>query len=330
MEINRRSLQLAAMALAAAALTGQTGHAQAQDYPTKPVRIVVPFGAGGPTDVTARLVAQALSQRLGQQFVVENVPGAGGNIGTSQVSRAKPDGYTLLVASTGHMVNPSLYANPLYDPKKDFAPITLIAASPNVLVVHSSVPANSVKELVEEMRKNPKKYSFAHPATGSTPHLSGELFKLHFGLKDYTVIPYHSAAQAINSTITNQTPTAWTALPPAVAAAKAGQVRALAVTSPKRVAALPDVPTMAEAGVEGQEAETLTSMFAPAGTPKAIVDRIAKAVADSLKDPELDKKLEAMGFVPVGNTPEEWGKRVDVEIEKWSKVVKDAKIPQIK
>jgi len=324
----RRKVHIAA--IAAAALMVNLAPAAAQEYPTKPVRIVVPFGAGGPTDVTARLVAQQLSQRLGQQFVVENVPGAGGNIGTSQVGRAKPDGYTLLVASTGHMVNPSLYANALYDPVKDFTPLTLVAASPNVLVVHPSVPAKTVKELVEEMKKNPKKYTFAHPATGSTPHLSGELFKLHFGLKDYTVIPYHSAAQAIASTVANQTPTAWTALPPAVAAAKAGQLRPIAVTSPKRVAVLPDVPTMAEAGVEGQEAETLTGMFAPAGTPKPIIDKLYKAIAEGLKDKEFVAKLEAMGFVPVGNTPEEWGKRVNVEIEKWGKVIKDANIPQIK
>lgn len=328
--ISRRIAVCAAAVFAAAAIGHTAGNAVAQDYPTKPVRIIVPFGPGGPTDVTARLVAQQLSQRLGQQFIVENVPGAGGNIGTSQVARAKPDGYTLLVASTGHMVNPSLYANAMYDPKKDFAPLTLVAASPNVLTVHPSVPAKTVKELVEAIKKEPQKYSFAQPATGSTPHLSGELFKLHFGLKDYTVIPYHSAAQAIASTVANQTPTAWTALPPAVAAVKAGQLRAIAVTSPKRVAVLPDVPTMAEAGVEGQEAETLTSMFAPAGTPKPIIDKLYNAIAEGLKDKDIIAKLEAMGFVPVANPPEEWGKRVDVEIEKWGKVIRDANIPQIK
>jgi tripartite-type tricarboxylate transporter receptor subunit TctC len=328
--ITRRCMQRAALALVATVHAWSAAPAAAQDYPTKPVRIIVPFGAGGPTDVTARLIAQQLSQRLGQQFIVENVPGAGGNIGTGQVARAKPDGYRLLVASTGHMVNPSLYASVPYDPKKDFAPLTLIAASPNVLTVHPSVPARTVMELVEAIRKDPKKYSFAQPATGSTPHLSGELFKLHFKLDQYTMIPFHSAAQAITSTVGNQTPTAWTALPPAMAAIKAGQLRALAVTSEKRVEGLPDVPTMAEAGVEGQEAETLTSMFAPAGTPKAIIDRLYQAVAESLKEPEVEGKLKGMGFVPVGNTPEEWGKRVDVEIEKWGKVIRDAKIPQIK
>jgi tripartite-type tricarboxylate transporter receptor subunit TctC len=328
--ITRRTLHAAALAAIAAGLAWTAAPVLAQEYPTKPVRIIVPFGPGGPTDVTARLVAQQLSQRLGQQFIVENVPGAGGNIGTGQVARAKPDGYTLLVASTGHMVNPSLYASVPYDVKKDFAPLTLVAASPNVLTVHPSVPAKTVMELVEAIRKEPEKYSFAQPATGSTPHLSGELFKLHFKLDQYTMIPFHSAAQAITSTVGNQTPTAWTALPPAMAAVKAGQLRALAVTSPKRVAGLPDVPTMAEAGVEGQEAETLTSMFAPAGTPKEVIDKLHKAIAESLKDQEMIGKLEGMGFVPVGNTPEEWGKRVDAEIEKWARVIRDANIPQIK
>jgi len=327
--ITRRAA-IGAAALAAGTMLTAGFPALAQNYPTKPVRIVVPFGPGGPTDVTARLIAQQLSERLGQQFIVENVPGAGGNIGTTQVARAKGDGYTLLVASTGHMVNPSLYASISYDPKKDFAPITLIASSPNVLTVHPSVPAKTVKELVEVMKKDPKKYSFAHPATGSTPHLSGELFKLHFGLDSYTVIPYHSAAQAVTSTVSNQTPTAWTALPPAVGAVKAGQLRAIAVTSPRRVDVLPDVPTMAESGVEGQEAETLTSLFAPAGTPKEIVDRINKAVAEAVKDPKVVEKLAGMGFVPEGNSVEAWSKRVDVEIEKWAKVIRDAKIPQIK
>lgn len=327
-KITRRIALAGAAAVAASALMPL--QAIAQDYPTKPVRIIVPFGPGGPTDVTARLVAQQLTERLGQQFIVENVPGAGGNIGTGQVARAKPDGYTLLVASTGHMVNPSLYASVPYDVRKDFAPLTLIAASPNILTVHPSVPAKTVMELVEAIKKEPQKYSFAQPATGSTPHLSGEIFKLHFGLKDYTMIPYHSAAQAITSTVANQTPTAWTALPPAVAAVKAGQLRALAVTSPKRTPTLPDVPTLAEAGIEGQEAETLTSMFAPAGTPQEIIDRLYKAIAEGLKDKEFVGKLEGMGYVPVGSTPEEWGKRVEQEIEKWAKVIRDANIPQIK
>ena len=324
------SRRLAGAALLAAGALVAAGSAAFADYPERPVRVIVPFAAGGPTDVTARVVANALSERLGKQFYIENLPGAGGNTGTATAARAPADGYTLLVASSGFMVNPSLYAHVPYDPKKDFAPLTLLAASPNVLVVHPSVPARTVKELVEEIRANPGKYSFAQPAIGSTPHLSGELFKLHFKLDSYTTIPFTGAAPAITSTIAGHTPTAWTALPPAVPAVKEGQLRALAVTSEQRVEALPDVPTMAEQGVEDQEAETLTSMFVPAGTPKEIVDKLHREIAAVLKTEAVAEKLKALGFVPVGSTPEQWGKRVDAEIAKWSRVIKEAKIPQIK
>ncbi len=317
------------LALAIAAALGLAAPAFAQ-YPEKPVKIIVPFAAGGPTDVTARLVAAHLSERLGKQFYIENIGGAGGNTGTAVAARAAPDGYTLMVSSTSHMVNVSLYEKIPYDPRKDFAPLTLLAASPNVLVVHPSVPATSLQGLVEEMRKNPGKYSFAQPATGSTPHLSAELFKLHFKLDSYTMIPFTGAAPAITSTIAGHTPTAWTALPPAITAVKEGKLRALAVTSEKRVEGLPDVPTMAEAGVAGQEADTLTNMFAPAGTPREIIDKLHREIAAILKSPDVSDKLKALGFVPVGNTPEEWGKRVDVEIDKWARVIKEAKIPQIK
>src|SRR5262245_5964885 len=216
--------KIALLALAAMLLSAGSVHAQApsdavKNYPDRPVRMIVPFAAGGPTDVTARLIAQRLSEKLGKQFYVENIAGAGGNTGTGQAARAAADGYTLLVASTGFIVNASLYAKIPYDPRKDFAPITLAAASPNVLTVHPSVPANSVKELVELINANPGKYSFAGPGTGSTPHLSGELFKLHFNL-DLVHVPFTGAAPAITSTIGGHTPIAFTALPPAIAAIK--------------------------------------------------------------------------------------------------------------
>jgi tripartite-type tricarboxylate transporter receptor subunit TctC len=322
--LSRRAALVATMLFVAAPA------ALAQGYPDKPVKIIVPFNAGGPTDVTARLVAQGLSERLGKQFYVENITGAGGNIGTAQAARAAPDGYTLLVASTGFMVNPSLYAKVPYDPKKDFAPLTLLAASPNVLVVNPAVPAKTVKDLVAEIKAHKDKYSFAQPATGSTPHLAAEMFKLHFKLDSYTMIPFTGAAPAIASTVAGHTPTVWSALPPALTAIKGGQLRALAVTSEKRVEALPDVPTMTEAGVPDQESETLTSMFVPAGTPKPIVDKLYKEIAAIVHSKDVSEKLKALGFVPVGNTPEEWGKRVDAEIVKWAKVIKDANIPQIK
>jgi tripartite-type tricarboxylate transporter receptor subunit TctC len=314
---------------AAAVLSFAAAPATAQNFPSKPVKIIVPFNAGGPTDVTARLVAEGLSKRLNAQFYVENVTGAGGNIGTAQAARAPADGYTLLVASTGFMVNPSLYAKVPYDPKKDFAPLTLVAASPNVLAVNPSVPAKTVKELVDEIKAHPKKYSFAQPATGSTPHLAGEMFKLHFKLDTYTMIPFTGATPAVASTVAGHTPTVWSALPPALTAIKGEKLRALADTSAKRVEILPDVPTMTEAGVPDQESETLTSMFVPAGTPKPIIDKLYKEIAAIVHSPEVSEKLKSLGFVPVGNTPEEWGKRVDSEIEKWARVIKEAKIPRI-
>jgi len=299
--------------------------ASAQNYPSKNVRVVVPFAAAGPTDIIARLIGQKLAEMHGHAFTIENVPGAGGNIGTGQVAKAPGDGYTLMVISTGFMVNPSLYAHVPYDPIKDFAPITLIAASPNVLAIHPSVPAKSVKELIALIKANPGKYSYAQPALGSTPHLGGELFKLTFNL-DLTMVPFPGAGPAITSTIGGHTPIAFTALPPVIAPAKDGKLRALAVMAEKRVSALPDAPTMAEAGVPGQEADTLTGIVAPAGTPKEIVELLAREIKKSVAKPEVKERLATLGFNPVANTPDEWQARIKLEIEKWGKVVRDANL----
>ena len=302
------------------------GGAHAQDnYPSKNVRVVVPFAAAGPTDVIARLVSQKLAESLGQNFYVENVPGAGGNTGTAQVAKAPADGYTLLVVSTGFVVNPSLYAKVPYDPVKDFAPVTLVAASPNVLVVNPNVPAKTVKELIELIKANPGKYSYAQPALGSTPHLGGELFKMTFNL-DLVMVPFPGAAPAITSTIAGHTPIAFTALPPAITAAREGKVRALAVMASSRVAALADIPTSSEAGVANQEADTLTGMVAPAGTPKEIVDKLQKEIARIVALPDIKEKLTALGFNPIANTPAEFGKRIAVEMDKWGNVVRSAKL----
>ena len=308
--------------LAAVALPAAAG---AQGYPNKPVKVIVPFAAAGPTDIIARVVGQKLAENFGQQFYIENVPGAGGNTGTAQVAKAPADGYTLLVVSTGFVVNPSLYAKVPYDPVKDFTPVTLVAASPNVLVVNPNVPAKTPKELVGLIKSNPGKYSYAQPALGSTPHLGGELFKLTFNL-DLVMVPFPGAAPAITSTIAGHTPIAFTALPPAITAAREGKVRALAVMADKRVAALADVPTMAETGVPGQEADTLTGIVAPAGTPKEIVDRLQSEIAKIVAQPDVKEKLTALGFVPIANTPSEFGARIAVEIEKWGQVVRSAKL----
>lgn len=304
-------------------------HAQAPaPYPNHPIRVVVGFTAGGPSDVIARIVAQRMSDAWGQQVYVENQPGAGSNTASVTVAKAAPDGYTVLVVSTGFIVNASLYAKVPYDPVKEFAPVSLVAVSPNVLSVNPSVAAKTVKELIDEIRKNPGKYSFAGPGIGSTPHLSGELFKLKFDL-DMVHVPFGGAGQAIQSTVAGHTPIAFTALPPALPQIKQGTLRGLAILAEKRVASLPDLQTMAEAGVPDQEADTLTGIVMPAGTPKEIVDKWQQEIAKMAASPEVAAKLDALGFIPVASTPDAFAKRIDVELKKWAKVIQDAKIPQI-
>jgi tripartite-type tricarboxylate transporter receptor subunit TctC len=282
----------------------------AAGYPDHPVKIVVPFAPAGPTDVMARLIAQKLSESLKQQFYIENHPGAGGNIGMTQVAKSPPDGYTILVASSSYVVNPSLYAKNPYDPFKDFAPVTLAAASPNILVVHSDFPAKSVKELVDLIKKNPGKYNYAMPGTGTTPHLAGELFKLTFNL-DVTTVPFNGAGPAIQSAVAGHTPIAFTALPPTAPQVQAGKLRGLAVTSAKRSSALPDVPTMV------------------AGTLKEIVDLLNREIVKAMALPDVKEKCAQLGFDPVANKPDEFAAYIKKEVEKWGKVIKDAKIPQI-
>jgi tripartite-type tricarboxylate transporter receptor subunit TctC len=311
--------------LAAVLLLGSVPAATAQGYPNRPVRVVVGFPAGGPTDVIARMVAQKLSDALGQQFFVENIGGAGGNTASGQVARATPDGYTIMAISTGFVVNPSLYAKVPYDPIKDFAAVTLVAVSPNVVVVNPSVPAKSLPELVKLIKDNPGKYSFAGPGVGSTPHLGGELFRLAFNL-DLVHVPFTGAAPAVQSTVGGHTPIAFTALPSSLAAIQAGQVRALGVAATERAPGIPDVPTYAEQGIKDQDADTITGLVAPAGTPKAIVDLLHREIAKAVAQPDVKERLMALGFKPVANTPDEFAARITLEIEKWGKVVHDAKL----
>jgi tripartite-type tricarboxylate transporter receptor subunit TctC len=302
--------------------------ASAQTYPDRPVKIIVPFAPAGPTDVIARVVADKLSANLGRQFVVENRPGAGGNTGTAAVAQSAPDGYTLLVASTGLVVNPSLFAKVPYDPVKDFAPITLVAVSPNVLTVHPSVPAQSVKELVGLIKANPGKYSYATAGIGTTPHLSGEMFRASHAL-DLVVVQFGGAGPAIQNTVGGHTPIAVTALPPTVPQVKDGKLRALMVTSEKRTSALPDVPTAAEVGLAGQEAYTSTSLLAPAGTPKAIVELLHGQVVKIVKLPDVQKRLDDLGFQIVANKPDEFAAQIKTELVKWAKVIRDANIKPV-
>ena len=299
--------------------------AAAENYPTRPVRVVVGFPAGGPTDAIARIVAQKLTDNLGQQFFVENVGGAGGNTAAGQVARVTPDGYTIMAISTGFVVNPSLYAKVPYDPIKDFAPVTLVAASPNIVVVNPQVPAKTLPELVQLIRDNPGKYSFAGPGVGSTPHLGGELFRLAFKL-DLVHVPFTGAGPAVQATVGGHTPIAFTALPSSLSAVQAGQLRALGIASAERSASLPEVPTYAEQGVKDQDADTLTGIVAPAGTPKEIVDLLYREIAKIVAQPDVKERLTVLGFNPVANTPEQYGERIKLEIDKWGKVVRDAKL----
>jgi tripartite-type tricarboxylate transporter receptor subunit TctC len=299
--------------------------ARAQTYPTHPVRIIVPFAPAGPTDVFARLLVQKLSQNLGQQFYIENQVGAGGNIGMGNAARAAPDGYTIVFVSTSYIVNPSLYAKIPYDPFKDFAPVTLAAVSPNVLTVHPSIPARTVKELIAEIKANPGKYSFASAGLGTTPHLSGELFKLSQGL-DLVHVPFNGSAPAIQSALAGHTPIAFTVVTPVVPQVKEGKLRALAVTTPRRSPALPEVPTLAEAGLPDQEADTMQGILVPAGTPKAIIDLLHGEIVKVMALPDVKERMAVLGFEPVANTPEEFAARIKAEIPKWGKVIRDANI----
>jgi tripartite-type tricarboxylate transporter receptor subunit TctC len=310
---------------AAVLLVSGVAPSWAQGYPNRPVRVIVGFPPGGPTDVIARLVAQKLSESLGQQFFVENLSGAGGNIASGQVARATPDGYTIMAISTGFMVNPSLYAKVPYDPIKDFSAVTLVAVSPNVVVVNPQVPAKTLPELVQLIRDNPGKYSYAGPGIGSTPQLGGELFRLTYKL-DLVHVPFAGAAPAVQATIGGHTPIAFTALPSSLAAIQAGQVRAIGVAAAERAESLPDVPTFTEQGVKDQDGDTLTGIVAPAGTPKEIVDLLAREIAKSVAQPELRARLVTLGFTPVANTPEAFAARIKQEIEKWGKVVRDANL----
>jgi tripartite-type tricarboxylate transporter receptor subunit TctC len=297
----------------------------AQGYPNRPVRVVVGFPPGGPTDIIARLVAQRLSDSLGQQFYIENVGGAGGNTASGQVARVTPDGYTIMAISTGFMVNPSLYAKVPYDPVKDFVAVSLVASSPNVVVVNPQVPAKTLPELVQLIRDNPGKYSYAGAGVGSTPHLGGELFRLTYKL-DLVHVPFAGAAPAVQSTVGGHTPIAFTALPSSMAAIQAGQVRAIGIAATERSEQVPDVPTFAEQGVTDQEADTLTGIVAPAGTPKEIVELLSREIAKGVARPDVRERLAVLGFRPVANTPDEFAARIKVEMEKWSRVVHDANL----
>lgn len=310
--------------LALFAALALAGSAAAQSYPNKPIKMIVTFAPAGPTDVIGRVIAQKVGESWGQQVVVENIAGAGGNIGVAAAARMPADGYTVVVVSTGYIINPSLYAKVPYE-FKDFTPVSLVAQSPDVLSVNPAVPAKTVQELIALIKSSPSKYNYAQPGVGSTPHLSAELFKLKFGL-DLTMVPFGSAAPAITSTIAGHTPVAFTALPPAVANIQEGKLRGLAVLSAKRTPELGDVPTMAEAGVPDLESNTLTGIVVPAGTPKDIIDRWHREIVRIVALPEVNANLRTLGFDPIATSPEAYAQRINIEAAKWGKVAHDANI----
>jgi tripartite-type tricarboxylate transporter receptor subunit TctC len=315
-----------AAGLAALMLAGAS-HAEtaAGGYPARQVRIIVPYPAGGPTDVMARLVAQHLSESLGQSFFVENLTGASGVVGTVAAANSPGDGHTLLFVTNDFAVAPTVSSKVNYDAIKSFAPVTITAASPQVVVVHPSFPAKNMQELITLATANPGKYNYASLGIGFGQLSSERLFRLGLGL-DVVRVPFPGAAPIITSTLAGHTPIAMLGLPPAAPHIKEGKLRALAVTSAKRSPAFPDVPTMAESGVRDQESELIIGVVAPAATPKPIVDLLQRQIARIVALPDVRQKLDALGFSPVASTPEAYAAQIKGDIETWSKVVRDANI----
>jgi tripartite-type tricarboxylate transporter receptor subunit TctC len=322
----RRFLGLAGVAAALPVVSPMAStQACAQSYPARPVRMIVPFAPGGPTDVFARLIAQKLSENLGKQFYIDNVIGATGNVGTGQAAKAAPDGYTVLFAFSSYVVNPTLFDKVPYDPHKDFDPVTLAVSSTTVLSVNPSVPAKTVKELVDLIRSGTGKYSYATGGAGSQTHLAGEQFRLSLGL-DLVHVPFNSAGLAIASVVAGHTPISVGSPAPAVPQIQDNKLRALAITSKTRSQILPDVPTMAEAGYPEVEGENWFALLVPAGTPKDIVTLLNREVVRLVALADVKERLAALGFEPLVNTPEECAAQFRTELAKWSKVIRQANI----
>jgi tripartite-type tricarboxylate transporter receptor subunit TctC len=309
--------------LFAAAITAvlAAGGAAAQDFPTRPITMVIPFPAGGSTDLVGRLIAERMTAELGEPVVVENKGGAGGNLGAAQVAKASPDGYTILMGTVAtHALNPALYKKMPYDPVKSFAPVSLLAIVPNVLVVNPEFPAKTTEELIALLKANPGKYSYASSGNGTPLHLSGELFKSLAGV-DMQHIPYQGAGPALIDVISGQVPIMFDNLPSSSGHIKSGKLRALGVTTAKRAPSFPDLPAIAEV-VPGYETYTWNALFAPAGTPPEVVAKLNAAANKALTDPKVQSRFNDFSATPVGSTPEELGEHVKKEIAKWAPIVK--------
>src|SRR6516225_5375484 len=318
----RRFLHLLA---GAAALSAAPGGAPAQSWPTRPVRVIVPFQPGGSTDIFARLAAQKLTERFGKQFYIENIAGATGNVGTAQAARAAPDGHTFLIAFSSYVVNPTLFAKLPFDPDKDLAPVTLAVSAANAVSVNPSLPARSLQELVALIKSNPGKYSYASGGVGTQAHLLGEMLRLSLAL-DLVHVPFNGAAPAIASAVAGHTPIAWSTIASALQALEAGQLRPLAVASKRRSQLLSGVPTTAEAGYPDIEGDSWVGLLAPAGTPDEIVSAVQRQIAKIIALPDVKERLPVLGFEPVASTPEEFSARIKIETETWGKVIRAANI----
>jgi tripartite-type tricarboxylate transporter receptor subunit TctC len=327
--ITRRQLvQMSAASTLASALGDRGAAAQAtspQAWPTRFVKLVVPFTPGGGIDGIGRIVGARLSEMWGQQVVVENKPGAGGNIASEFVARSAPDGYTMYITAAGLAVNRYLFQSINYDPVADFAPVTLICFFPNLLVVPSSSPLRSVGDLLAAARKNPGKVTYASPGHGSSPHMSGELFK-HMAKVDLTHVPYRGASPAYTDVIAGRVDCTFAVMASGLPLVQSGQLRALGVSTGARVAAAPDIPTIAEAGVPGYDTSSWFAFFVPAKTPDDVVRKMHADTVAVLREPPIKAKLDQLGFVIVGSTPDELGAHLRAEMEKWGPVIKAANI----
>jgi tripartite-type tricarboxylate transporter receptor subunit TctC len=316
-----------AIAVFVVALVPQSASAaDAQSWPTKPVRMVIPFPPGGTTDILGRVAAQKLSEAIGQQVVPDNRPGASGNIGTEQVAKAPPDGYTLLTAPGSTLtIHPSLYAKLGFDPLKDFAPITILAGVPNLLVVHPSLPVRNVKELIAIAKAKPDQLNYASTGAGQSTHLSMELFKNMAGVK-IVHVPYKGSAPAVTDLLGGHVPMMFDNMPSALPHVKAGKLRALGVSTVKRSATAPDVPTVAESGLPGFDVTVWFAVLAPAATPREIIERANRILVKALQASDVRERLASQGAEPVGNTPEQVTAQMKTDLAKWAKVIKAADI----
>ena len=306
--------------LTACAVLASGSRGWAQSYPTRPVRVVVPFAPGGPTDIFARLIVQKLSDQLGKQFYIENVPGASGSIGTAQVAKAAPDGHTILLNVSSFAINPVFFAKVPYDPIREFEPISLAATNDVVIVAHPSVPARTMAELVALM-KGGAKLTFSSGGAGAVTHLLGEQLRLSLGI-DFVHVPYSGAGPAIAAVVAGHVPVSISSSPPAMPHIADGRLRALAVSGKRRSLSLPDVPTMVEAGYTDMSGEQWIGALAPAGTPKDIVATLQREIAKAVASPDLKERFVALGFAPVGSTSEEFAAFIRSEMENWSTVIR--------